>query len=292
MLDPAVAKVRSFNRLVARRIGALEESYLKRGRPLGEARLIFEIGAGGADLRALRGRLGLDSGYLSRLVASLKAQGLVEAAPSADDARQRRVRLTRKGRAELAAYDELSDALAVSWLERLDAGRRERLVIAVGEVERLLQAAFVEIAPAPAASEEARFCLTAYFRELATRFEEGFAAPDLDEETGEMTPPEGLILIARLDGAPIGCGALKRIDSATAEIKRVWTAPDARGLGVARRVLGALEFAACENGFRTIRLDTNRALKEAQAMYRKAGYREIPRFNDNPYANHWFQKEI
>src|SRR5271156_2326529 len=119
MLDPDLAKVRSFNRLIARRIGALEDSYLRRGRPLGEARLIFEIGPGGADLRALRSRLGLDSGYLSRLFASLKAQGLVEAAPSADDARARRARLTRKGRAEFAAYDELSDALAASWLERL-----------------------------------------------------------------------------------------------------------------------------------------------------------------------------
>jgi DNA-binding MarR family transcriptional regulator len=72
-----IQRVRRFNRLVTQRVGALEDGYLSRGRPLGEARLIFEIGADGADASSLRGRLGLDSGYLSRLLRSLDAQGLV-----------------------------------------------------------------------------------------------------------------------------------------------------------------------------------------------------------------------
>src|SRR5271166_3053768 len=111
-----IQAIRRFNRLLTRRAGALEESYLRRGRPLGEARLIFEIGEGGAELRALRDRLGLDSGYLSRLLASLKAQGLAEVRRDADDGRSRHATLTRKGRAELAAYERLSDALAASFL--------------------------------------------------------------------------------------------------------------------------------------------------------------------------------
>ena len=93
-------------------------------------------------------------------------------------------------------------------------------------------------------------------------------------------------------GAGLGCGGLKRTDKTTGEIKRVWTAPSARGMGVARRMLGTLEAAARNMGLRTLRLDTNRALTEAHALYRKEGFREIARFNDNPYADHWFEKQL
>ena len=107
-----------------------------------------------------------------------------------------------------------------------------------------------------------------------------------------MAPPSGLFVLARLDGDAIGCGGLKRLDKATGEIKRVWTAPPARGMGVARRVLRTLEAAARDMGLRTLRLDTNRALTEAHALYRKEGFREVARFNDNPYAHHWFEKRL
>ncbi len=286
-------QVRRFNRLVAQRIGALETNYLRRGRPLAEARLIFEIGAGGADLRALRVRLGLDSGYLSRLVQSLKTQGLVAAAKDGEDGRRRRVSLTREGRAERAAYDRLSDRLAASMLEVLEATERSRLVAAMGEVERMIRAASVEIAAEPPDSADARRCLDAYFRELATRFEGGFDPADHDSaRANDMAPPSGLFVVARLEGDPVGCGGLKRMDKATGEIKRVWTAPTARGMGVARRMLRTLEAAARDIGLRTLRLDTNRALTEAHALYRKEGFREIARFNDNPYADHWFEKRL
>jgi ribosomal protein S18 acetylase RimI-like enzyme len=72
----------------------------------------------------------------------------------------------------------------------------------------------------------------------------------------------------------------------------MWTAPEARGQGVARRVLHELEALARDAGIETLRLDTNRVLVEAQAMYRRAGYREIPRYNDNPYAHHWFERNL
>jgi DNA-binding MarR family transcriptional regulator/GNAT superfamily N-acetyltransferase len=286
-------RVRSFNRSVTQRVGALEASYLKRGRPLGEARLLFEVGVEGTDLRALRDRLGLDSGYLSRLLNSLTAQGLIELRKESGDGRLRRAILTRKGRAEVAAYDRLSDALALSILGPLDSSERDRLTSAMGEVERLLKAGAVEIAFAPPASAEARWCLGEYFRELAERFEAGFD-PDRDHTAPDedLTPPAGWFVVARLEGKPVGCGALKRIDGATGEIKRVWTAPSARGLGVARRMLRQLEGSAREAGLTTLRLDTNKALTEAHALYRKEGYREVGRFNDNPYAHHWFEKRL
>jgi DNA-binding MarR family transcriptional regulator/GNAT superfamily N-acetyltransferase len=293
MTDPQVLQVRRFNRAVTRRIGALEESYLSRGRPLAEARLIFEVGVGGAETRDLRAALGLDSGYLSRLVRSLEAQGLVEVGKQPGDARVRRVILTDRGRRELDCYERLSDELAQSMLAPLGASERERLVAAMSDVERLIRAAEIAVAVESPRSAAARWCLGEYYRELARRFEAGF-----DPEKGratrdeEIAPPAGYFFVARLEGRPAGCGALLRVDTATGEIKRMWTAPDARGLGVARRIIATIEATARDSGMRTLRLDTNRALKEAHALYRKLGFEEVAAFNDNPYAHHWFQKRI
>jgi DNA-binding MarR family transcriptional regulator/GNAT superfamily N-acetyltransferase len=288
-----IAQVRRFNRLVTQRVGALEESYLRRGRPLGEARLIFETRAEGTELRALRVRLGLDSGYLSRLLRSLEAQGLVTVESERADRRRRRVRLTSEGRTELAAYDRLSDELAASMLAPLGADERERLLAAMAEIERLIRAAAIEIRVVSPNSAAVQRCLAAYFRELASRFEGGFNPGEGDPAPEEeMTPPNGFFVLARIDGRAVGCGGLRRIDKRVGEIKRMWTAPEARGQGVARRVLHELEALARAAGIETLRLDTNRVLVEAQAMYRREGYREIARYNDNPYAHHWFEKKL
>jgi DNA-binding MarR family transcriptional regulator/predicted GNAT family N-acyltransferase len=285
--------VRRFNRLVTQRVGALEVDYLQRGRPLAEARLIFEISADGADVRALRCKLGLDSGYLSRLLQSLKTQGLIAVTKGDDDGRRRHASLTRKGSAERAAYDRLSDNLAESMLDALDASAQARLVAAMGEVERLIRASSVKVAAESPDTADARLCLSTYFRELAARFEGGFDVRTGDHtDVEDMTPPSGLFVIARLDGDAVGCGGFKRVDKATGEIKRVWTAPSARGMGIARRMLRTLEAAVREKGLKTLRLDTNRALTEAHALYRSEGYSEVARFNDNPYAHHWFAKQL
>jgi DNA-binding MarR family transcriptional regulator/GNAT superfamily N-acetyltransferase len=293
MDEGQLQSVRRFNRLVTQRVGALEVDYLRRGRPLAEARLLFEIGADGADVRGLRSKLGLDSGYLSRLLQSLSAQELIAIAKGEEDGRRRRVSLTRKGSAERAAYDRLSDNLAESMLAPLDGSQQNRLLAAMGEVERLIRAASVKVAAEAPDTADARLCLSTYFRELAARFETGFdAGADDSARVEDMAPPSGLFVIARLDGDAVGCGGFKRVDKATGEIKRVWTAPSARGLGIARRMLRALEAAAREAGVKTLRLDTNRALTEAHALYRSEGYREIARFNDNSYAHHWFEKRL
>jgi DNA-binding MarR family transcriptional regulator/GNAT superfamily N-acetyltransferase len=293
MDEGQLQQIRRFNRLVTRRVGALEVDYLRRGRSLAEARLIFEIGAASADLRTLRSRLKLDSGYLSRLLQSLKRQGLIAVARGSGDGRRRRVGLTRKGGAERAAYNRLSDDLAASMLAPLDPSQRSRLLSAMGEVERLIRAASVEIAAEAPASADARRCLDAYFRELEARFEGGFdASRDPSARIDDMAPPSGLFVIARLEGEAVGCGGFKPVDKATGEIKRVWTAASARGLGVARRIVRTLEEAARAAGLKTMRLDTNRALTEAHALYRSEGYAETARFNDNPYADHWFAKRL
>lgn len=288
-----IEQVRRFNRVVTQRTGALEDSYLRRGRPLGEARLLFEIGTNGSDIRTLRGRLGLNSGYVSRLLRSLEAQGLIVVRHQAEDARRRSVNLTRKGRSEFAAYEKLSDALATSLLEPLSATQRDRLVAAMGEVARLINAGSIAVRLEPPASDTAQWCLGEYFRELAERFEMGFDPVRSNSASeAEMTPPAGYFFVAWLDEHPVGCGALKLGDKGAGEIKRMWTIPSARGLGVARRVLRTLEGKAREVGVRRLRLETNRTLLEAQALYRQEDYREVERFNDEPYAHHWFEKRL
>lgn len=288
-----IEQIRRFNRVVSRRIGALSDSYLSRGRPLGEARILFELGEEGLDLVALRARTGLDPGYLSRLLRSLERQGLAQVREDGADRRRRHVAPTPRGREERAAYDRLSDGLARSMLACLREADRTRLVEAMAVVERLIRAGEVELRIEPPGSRDARACRAAYFEELARRFEEGFdpAAGKTAQDEG-MRPPSGAFVVARLDGEPAGCGGFARLDRETAEIKRMWTSPAARGLGVARRVLGELERLAAGAGFRVIRLDTNRVLREAQAFYRSEGYREIARYNDNPYAHLWFEKRL
>jgi DNA-binding MarR family transcriptional regulator len=279
--------------LVTQCVGALEQSYLHRGRPLGEARLLYETGREGADVRALRDRLGLDSGYLSRLLRSLERQRLIVVQRQFGDARQRRVSLTEAGMAELAAYDVLSDALAEAMLAPLDPTQREVVVGAMATITQVLGSAGVEVRVEAPDGDDARWCLAQYFQELAERFEGGFD-PGRSNPAGdaEMIPPAGCFVVARHGGRPVGCGALKRLDATTGEIKRMWTARSARGRGVARLVLQRLEATALSFGLRRLRLETNRTLMEAQALYRQQGYHEVERFNDEPYAHHWFEKQI
>ena len=138
-----------------------------------------------------------------------------------------------------------------------------------------------------------RACFARYFEELDRRFETGFdLARSNRADVADLTPPAGLVLIARLRGDPVGCGALKLHDDGVAELKRMWVAPRARGLGLGTRLLGELESRALAGGSRVARLETNRSLVEAIAMYRRAGYREVPAFNDEPYAHHWFEKTL
>jgi DNA-binding MarR family transcriptional regulator/GNAT superfamily N-acetyltransferase len=291
MNEAMVAQVRRFNRAVTQRVGALDDSYLARGRPLGEARVLWEIGEEGCEVRALRSRLGLDSGHASRLLRSLEAAGLVEVAPGATDRRARSARLTAAGLAERDVVDRRSDELARSFLDPLTTGQRERLVGAMREVERLLTAALVEIRPVDPSHADARQCLRSYFAELDRRSDTPFdPATGSTAEPHELRPPAGILLVAYLGGVPIGCGALKHHTGAPSDIKRMWVAESARGLGIGRRLLEELEARAAEHGDRSVRLETNAALTEAIALYRSAGYVEVPAFNDEPFAHHWFEK--
>jgi DNA-binding MarR family transcriptional regulator len=291
MTESAVEQVRRFNRTVAEGIGALEDRFLGRARGLGEARLLWEIGVDGADVRELRARLSLDSGYLSRLLRSLERQRLVRVRASGADRRVRRVSLTKAGLTERAELDRRSDAVAVRILEPLSDRQRAAFVAATAEIERLLRASMVHFAVEDPRGRDARWCLAQYFAELDARFDTGFdPARSISADARDLTPPAGALMLARLRGQAVGCGALKLHRHAPAELKRMWIDSSERGLGLGRRLLTALEDYARAAGASVVRLETNRTLIEAIALYRQSGYVEVPAFNAEPYADYWFEK--
>jgi DNA-binding MarR family transcriptional regulator/N-acetylglutamate synthase-like GNAT family acetyltransferase len=293
MKDEQLAAIRRFNRHFTQRVGALDESFPGRGRPLGEARLLYEIGHGGADLRDLRRRLDLDSGYLSRLLRSLERQGLSVAAAARGDARRRTVSLTSKGRRELAEYDRRSDEYAREILDALSEPQRARLIAAMADVERLIGVSAIRIEPESAASSDASWCLELYYSELGRRFESGYdPTRALSPTAEEMTPPAGMFLIARNMGDPVGCGALKVMPGRVGLIKRMWVHESMRGFRLGARILSRLETEARGLGLRKVQLDTNRTLKEAHALYLRSGYHEVAPFSEEPYAHHWFEKRL
>jgi DNA-binding MarR family transcriptional regulator/GNAT superfamily N-acetyltransferase len=293
MADAMVDQVRSFNRTVTKRVGALSDRFLARDRPLSEARVLWEIGTEGCEVRSLRSRLGLDSGHASRLLRALEAAGLVRVAPSPSDGRIRVARLTAAGLAERALLDRRSDELAGSILAPLDPARRDELVAAMRTVERLLTIAAIDIRTVDPTGGDAKRCVRAYFAELNRRSDSGYdPGAGVSAEPHELTPPAGAFLIAYLRGEPAGCGAVKHHPGAPSELKRMWVAESARGLGIGRRLLAELEAQVVASGASTARLETNRVLVEAIAMYRSGGYVEVPAFNDEPFADHWFEKRL
>ena len=291
MSNDEISTIRSFYRTLTLRVGVFTDSFLGRGRPLAQARLLFEIGAEGLDVRELRTRLDLDSGYLSRLLRSVERDGLVEVSALESDRRGRRARLTAAGLKELKQLNRLGDRFAEVSLEPLSEIERARLVSAMSEVEKLLNLSFTRISAEDPDSADARWCLAQYISELGDRFEDGFSPErSIAADPNDLRPPRGTFLVARLDGRPVGCGAVKLVEPGVGSIKRMWVSGTVRGAGVGRRLLVALEKEAAALGVKVLRLETNRSLHEAQALYRRNGYREVPAFNDDPYADHWFEK--
>ena len=289
----AIERVRSFNRIVAERTGTVVDRFLDRPRPYGESRVLWQIGRAGCDIRDLRAKLGLDSGYVSRVLRSLQAQRLIKVVASKDDRRVRRATLTPAGRKEREEVDRRANAAARSLLEPLDDRQRARLVAAMREVEVLLGASLVSFAVEDPNSRDARWCLKQYFAELARRFPGGFdPAQSIFATTERFKPPDGYFVIARLHGEPVACGAILFLEKSRAYFKRMWVSPAVRGVGLGRRLLCELERLAREAGTKTACLETHSALSEAITMYRSTGYREVPPFNDEHYAHYWFEKRL
>jgi DNA-binding MarR family transcriptional regulator/ribosomal protein S18 acetylase RimI-like enzyme len=288
----AIARIRRFNRAVTTEVGALDASFLGRSRPLGEARLLCAIGRAGQDVSALRTALGLDSGLLSRLLRALERTGLVTVTSDPQDRRRRIAHATPQGCAEIDAYNQLSDARADRILAALSPDA-DGLLAAMDRITILLNRTRITVAETDPASASAQYCLAQYYAELVARFDAGFdPAVGHAADPSAMRPPRGTFMIARSDDLPIGCAALAADGEGLAEVKRLWVAPIARGIGLADRLMTAIETRARDLRLTTLRLDTNSALTEAIAFYRSRNWTEIPRYNANPYAHHWFAKTL
>ena len=151
----------------------------------------------------------------------------------------------------------------------------------------------VEIKQVAPTSPEAEYCLSRYYEEISKRFEGGFdPAQSITPSLDEFTPPGGTFVVLRLDDQLVGCGGFKAMPPDAAYLKRMWIAPEARGYGLGKRLLEALENQARALGYRVIRLETHKALAEAQQLYRRHGYDEVDQFGEATYAHHWFEKHL
>ena len=287
-----IARLRRFNRAVTREVGALDTSFLGRGRPLGMARVLQLVRPEGTDVARIRDRLDLDSGLLSRFLRSLEAEGLIKTETDPADRRRRIARLTPKGQTEMAAYETIGHDRAKRLLARAGS-RTDEVIAAMDLIATLLNRDQVELRPADPDSAEARACLTAYFTELAQRIPglDMGKFPVPDPEADSYRPPHGRVLIAWSDDLPVGCVSLRPLDATTAEVKRLWVADHARGQGLARRLMHAIEEEARAMDLATLKLDTNSALTDALALYRATGWRETSPYTGSP-ADIWLAKAL
>lgn len=276
--------LRRFNRTYTQRIGVLEESFLGLGLPLSSVRLVFEVGAAGAGVGELRDRLGLDSGYLSRLLRGLEERDLVRVDADPGDRRRRVVALTPTGLDLLDRVEVRSDELAARLVAPLTDRQRGRLTEALATADLLVRAATVDLREVEPTGALAVTSMGRYFAELDERFAGGFDA-------GTPSPPD-VFTVATSDGVAVACGGVQQIGDGVDEIKRMWVDPAWRGAGLGARLLRHLEALVVARGHDVVRLDTNGVLGDAIAMYERAGYRRIERYNDNPYAELFFEKRV
>jgi 2-aminoadipate transaminase len=288
--DQDVAAFRQFSRQFTRQAGVLADQYLGQTRQLGAARVLFEIGSG-VSLRELRTGLSLDPGYLSRIIRSLEDEGLVRVRAHPGDGRLRVAELTPAGEAELAEQDRRANDAAEGLLGTLADGQRRELMAAFGTAQRLLRLTAVTVQAADPMSADVRGCLAVYVAELRERFPEGFDEADLVQPQ-ELQGDAGVFLVAREDGCPVGCGALRTLEPGTGEIRHMWVASGTRGLGLGRRLLTGLEREAAVRGLGVVRLGTHRVLTEAAQMYRSSGYSEIPQYGSGSHTHFWFEKRL
>lgn len=291
MLD-AIARLRRFNRAVTREVGALDTSFLGRGRPLGAVRVLQLVQPEGTDVAWIRARLDLDSGLLSRFLRSLEREGLVETATDPNDRRRRIAQLTARGAAEMAAYDAIGHDRAARLLTRAGA-RADEVGAAMDLIATLLNRDQTDLRPADPDSPETIACWRGYFDDLLARVPE--ARPEMfplpDPGADRYRPPHGRCLVAWSDDLPVGCVALRPLDATTAEVKRLWVHASARGQGLARRLMAAVEDEARAMGLTALKLDTNSALTEAIALYRQTGWTDIAPYTGAP-ADTWLGKTL
>lgn len=277
--DEAVAAVRRFSRFYTRRLGVLEER--QHGEPftLAETRVLYELATRPSLGATELGRdLGLDAGYLSRILGGFSERGFVERRRSASDGRRTELALTEAGRAAFRPLDAGSQARVGALLEPLDAEARVRLVRALAQVEALLSeppAAPILRRHGPSdlgwvvsrhgALYAAEYGFDLTFEALVAEIAAGFLK--------NYDPLRERAFVAERDGERLGFVCLVRADDETAKLRLLLVEPAARGLGLGGRLVDACTDFARQAGYRRITLWTNDCLGAARHLYERAGYR-------------------
>jgi GNAT superfamily N-acetyltransferase len=152
--------------------------------------------------------------------------------------------------------------------------------------------ASVEIRGEPSDGAAATTLLAGFAAEIASLYPGWTPSVGPSAGPADFRPPGGNFLIAYIDGRPVACGGYKRLDQEAVEVKRIYVEPEARGKGLSRTMLEALEAAAREAGYTIARLDTGSEQPVAVRLFESTGYRAIPDYNDNPVAAYWFEKRL
>ena len=282
--EARVDAMRRFNRFYTRRIGVLQEGLLQSPFSLAEARVLYEVAHRDRPAAAELGQeLGLDAGYLSRILRGLRKRGLVDRRPSEADGRRSLLGLTRSGRAAFATLDERSRAEIGAMLDRLAPRGQARLVDAMRTVEELLGDA-----PRPAASYMLRShqpgdmgwvvhrhgALYAQEYEWDERFE-ALVADIVARFVNRFDPKRERCWIAEVDGEVVGSVFLVKQSRTVARLRLMLVEPRARGMGIGKRLVGECIRFARQAGYRKITLWTNSVLLAARHIYEQSGFRLV-----------------
>ncbi|WP_312317397.1 helix-turn-helix domain-containing GNAT family N-acetyltransferase [Stenotrophomonas sp.] len=274
----AVAQVRAFNRFYTRQIGVLEERLLDSAFTLTEVRVLFELAEGqGITAAQLGQRLGLNAGYLSRLLSGLQTRGLVRREPSAMDGRANRLVLTDDGRTAFARLDAASTESIGALVGTLGEPGQQRLVECMEQIRALLggsAGSYVLRDPRPG---DMGWVIhkhgTLYAREFGWNAEfEALVADIVTRYLREHDPQTERCWIAELDGTPVGSVFVVRHDAQNAKLRLLHVDASARGLGIGQRLIEeAMSFARAV-GYKRMVLWTNAALVDARRLYERAGF--------------------
>lgn len=281
--DDQIAAIRRFNRFYTRQIGLLDEGLLKSPFSLTEARVLYELAhRDGLTASDLGRDLGLDAGYLSRILKKFEGQGLLDRTPAESDARQSVLALTGAGRAAFAPLNSASSAEVRALLRGLPPDSRERLVDAMRTIGRLLgdeppPVAYILRPPEPGdlgliVSQQMRL----YHREYGWDWTfEGLAAEIVAHFVANFDPDRERGWVAERDGAVVGAVFCVRATDELAKLRMLHVEPAARGLGIGRRLVDEVIRFARARGYRRVTLWTNDVLVSARRIYHAAGFRLV-----------------
>jgi DNA-binding MarR family transcriptional regulator/GNAT superfamily N-acetyltransferase len=277
-----VADVRAFNRFYTRQIGLLEERLHKSAFSLTEARVLYELAhRDGLTATDLGRDLGLDAGYLSRLLKKFESRELVTRAPSPVDARQSVLSITEAGREAFAPLDRASREEVASLLGRLSAEHREAVVTAMQRVQRLLgqdqKTEKVSYRLRPLQVGDIGWIVyrqgVLYAREYGwDESYEALAAEILAGFVKSFDPECENAWIAEREGEVVGSVFLMRKSVEVAKLRLLYVEPSARGLGIGRRLVDECVGFARTKGYKTLTLWTNDVLVSARRIYQAAGF--------------------